>query len=204
MIKFHLTSYDGMKFEIYEYGDEFILIKSDPKKLAEQINNPGVQAHEYFQYKNLQQILEQLKLYDESQIKKYWEPILDSVSERFQSNTYDENWHSFLPINYQLSDSDSYKYITYVNESIKPKMISPFNTLHQISPINKMELTEVSKFYMEIYPISCKDKNESYFVKILSNNEEILKEYISFKVNKKKGMILFLRNLFKEVGDQSL
>ncbi len=201
IVKFRISSYDGMEFSIYEGSGNYIVVKFDPKKAKEQMYNSAVQAHEYFQFKTLSQVLEQLKIYDDSLFKKFWEPVLDSVTDVFNKNDYQEDWFSQINIqNYQVMESDSYKYISYLNDSVRPKIISPFNTLHEISPINSRTPTEIDKLYFEIHPVSCKSKHESYFVKILCNNEEILKEYVNYRVYKMKGLKIFLESMLKEVG----
>jgi hypothetical protein len=201
IVKFRITSYDDKEFSIYEDSNRYIVVKFDPKKANEQMHNPAAQAHEYFQFKNLSQVLEQLKIYDESLYKRYWNPVLDSTTEKFNKADYDDNWLSHVQIpEFQVLESESYKYLSYVNESVRPKITSPFNTIHEISPINKKDPTEVNKLYFEIHPISCQKKHESYFVKILSNNEETLKEYVSYEISKKKGLKLFIESIFKEVG----
>ncbi len=199
--QFRLTSYDGMEFSIYEDSQEFIVVKFDPNKGKEQIYNPGVQAHQYFKFKTLPQILEQFKTYDDSLFKTRWSIIKDSVTEEFNQSNYKDDWFNILDSDqFQLVYSDKYKYLIYSNESIKPKLVSPLNTLHETSPINKRELTEVNKLYLEIHPISCQERKEMYFVKILSNNEDILKEYLNFRVIGRKGLRLFLESILKEVG----
>ena len=54
----------------------------------------------------------------------------------------------------------------------------------------------MDKLYLEIHPICVLEGSESYLVKILINNEEIMKEYINYIVRRKKGLRLFLENLF--------
>lgn len=201
VIKFTISSYDGTQFNIYEENNEFMVVKIDPRKAIEQVHNSGVQAHEYYRFQNLSQLLERFRSYDESLIKRYWTPVLNSTNDNFDKRYYSEDWFSDLNIsNYQVVETDSYKYISYTNESIKPRIISPFNTLYEISPINKREVPEINKLYLEIHPVSCKRKNESYLVKILCNNEDVLKEYVHYTVVKKKGLRLFLGSISKEVG----
>ena len=40
---------------------------------------------------------------------------------------------------------------------------------------------------------------ESYLLKLSCNNEEIFKEYINYKVVKKKGLKLLIDNIFKSL-----
>jgi hypothetical protein len=56
-------------------------------------------------------------------------------------------------------------------------------------------MSDMDRLYVEIHPISLKEKNESYLIKILINNEPVLKEYINYRVFKKKGLNLFLEEL---------
>ncbi len=194
--KFQITSYDNLSFTIYSYNDKYIVTKYDKTK-----DKDGSNPFEYYEYNTLPQLLEQLAVYDRSLYKNYWEPTANSIDVPFDKNSYLENWYDefIKDENYKIEEDSAYKYITYNNEKIKPKLISPFNTLHEVSTINVRELTEVNKLYFEIHPVSCRKKNESYFLKILSNNEDVLKEYINYRVAKKRGLKLFLETLFKNI-----
>lgn len=75
--------------------------------------------------------------------------------------------------NWSISDCDAYKSVCYL-ENRKCKLMSPFTTIHQVSPINEYKPVELDKFYFEIHPITCAERNESYLVKVLYNNEEVL------------------------------
>lgn len=59
--------------------------------------------------------------------------------------------------------------------------------------------TKVDKLYFEIHPISCQPGNESYLVKLLCNNEEVLKEFINYIVSRKKGLKLLIKTIFDEI-----
>jgi hypothetical protein len=44
IVKFRISSYDGMEFSIYEGSGNYIVVKFDPKKAKEQMYNSAVQA----------------------------------------------------------------------------------------------------------------------------------------------------------------
>lgn len=193
--KFSIVSDDGIVFYLYNYNEGYVLVKYDKVKEMKRLV-----SYEYFNFNNMSQILEQLSLYDKSLIKNYWSPTANSIEVPFDKNSYIDEWYSdFISDGYKIEEGNGYNYITYTNESYKPKLISPFNTLHEVSELNSKVLTDVDKLYFEIHPVSCKVKNESYFVKLLCNNEEIFKEYINFNVSKKKGLKLWIETLFNEI-----
>ena len=78
-------------------------------------------------------------------------------------------------------------------------MKSPYNTIHEVSPINQETYAVVEKLYFEIHPISCLEKRESYLLKLLINNEEVFKEYVNYIVLSKKGLKLLIENIFNSV-----
>lgn len=194
--KFSLTADDGISFYIYSYNENYVVVRYDKERELQ-----GKQAYDYIQFKTIPQILEQLKIYDNSLPKKYWEPTINSVEVPFDKDNYNDEWYkNFIKDQkWRVEESSNYKYIVYENEDYKPDLISPFNTLHEVSTINNKEYTKVNKLYFEIHPVSCKEKSESYFFKLLSNNEEILKEYINWKVVKKKGLKMFIEDTFNNM-----
>lgn len=197
--RFGITAPDGMIFFIYEYNNQYILVKYDPQKELQSIDsgNPGIMAYEYFYYQNMQQIIEQLSFYDNSIYKSYWEPITSTVDIPFIKESYISDWHKeFNGDNWTIERwNEDYHYLVY-NEKRKIKANSPFNILHEVSLFNSYSPTELDKLYFEIHPISLEMKKESYLVKVLINNEPILKEFINYKVTTKKGLNLFLNELF--------
>jgi len=203
IFRFGLVSYDNQLFNIYKNNEQYVLVKMDPDKDFQAQYDPGVMAYEYYYYQNLQQVIEQLSLYDNAVYKVWWE-LLDGHNNRpssanmgFTNEGYTEDWFSdHLTIDkYNVEDyDDQYKYVVY--EDKRPiKVISPHNTLHEVSLFNNFSMSDMDRLYVEIHPISLKEKNESYLVKILINNEPVLKEWINYRVFKKKGLNLFLEEL---------
>jgi hypothetical protein len=198
IIRYHIKSYDNMVFYFYNYNNNFVVVKYDKTK----DDKPGQQPYEYFQFKNLQQVLEQLKTYDDNIYKQWWYPTLNSAEIGFDSNDYNDDWVNDFKEDtnhWSIDSDDKYKYLTYDNPSITPNIKSPFNTLHEVSPINNIQFTKVNKLYFEIHPISCQPGNESYLLKLLCNNEEALKEFINYIVVKKKGLKLLIDTIFKDI-----
>jgi hypothetical protein len=199
IIRFHIKSLDNMIFYFYTYDSKYILVKYDPSKDK---GNPGSQSYEYYYYDTLSQVLEAIKFYDDSLYKKWWQETTNSAEIGFDKNSYKDDW--FLEFkgdnNWKVEDSDCYKYLTFNDPSYKPKLKSPFNTLHEVSPINsEPQYCEVNSLNFEIHPISCLDGAESYLLKLLINNEEIFKEYVNYIVTKKKGLKLLLGEIFKSM-----
>ena len=200
IIRYHIKSYDNMVFYFYNYNDNFVVVKYDKTK----DDKPGQQPYEYFQFKNLQQVLEQLKIYDDNTYKQWWYPTLNSAEIGFDSNSYNDDWVNDFKEDtdhWNINSDDNYKYLTYNNPNISPNIKSPFNTLHEVSPINNIQFTKVNKLYFEIHPISCQPGNESYLLKLLCNNEEVLKEFINYIVVKKKGLSLLIKNIFDSINN---
>lgn len=197
--RFGISTHDKKIFFIYEWNQQYVLVKYDPEKELESIlsRNPGITAYEYFQYQNLQQILEQLTFYDQSLYKRYWEPIKSTIDIPFIKESYDVNWlKPYSGENWKIEKwNDDYEYPVYT-ESRKIKVHSPFNTLHEVSLFNQFQWTELNTLNIEIHPIFLTERKESYLVKILINDEPILKEWINYRVETKKGLDLFMKELF--------
>jgi len=195
--KFRIKSYDGYEFHPYIYEDNFILAKYDKSKDK---GDSSSTAYEYFTYKDLSSLLVDLKIHDDSLHKQWWTPILNSAEIGFDKNSYKEDWYKeIINDSYELKRDNHSTYLEYLDLNCKPIIKSPFNTLHEVSEINSDYVSQVNKLNFEIYPISCQEGNESYLFKILYNNEEVLKEYINYIVYRKKGLKLFLENLFKSL-----
>lgn len=196
IFKFNLTSHDKQKFHFYTYENKYVVVKYDSEK-----DRPGQSAYEYYYFDNMQQVLEQIKFYDDSITKTWWMPIADTIDIGFDHHNYNENWFSELlsDEHYSTEDYDTYKVVSYCNETYKPELYSPFNTLHEVSTINVQTATKLERLEFQIHPISCLEGAESYLVKISFNDEPILKEWINYKVIRKKGLRLFLNTLFEEM-----
>lgn len=200
IIKFSLLSYDGLTFFIHTHKEEYVLIKYDKTKDID--GKPQSMPYEYYHYKNLQQVLEQLKVYDESIHKEFWYPTANSIEIGFDKGSYVDDWYVDFKKEeefWKLKNDGDYDYICYNNNNYKPEIKSPFNTLHEVSPINDISFTTVDTLYFEIHPISCQDGSESYLLKLQCNNEVILKEFINYIVSKKKGLRLLLNDIFNEM-----
>jgi len=198
--KFSIVAHDGIVFYLYDHNESYILAMYDKNK--DRPGDPGSMPYEYFQFQSLTQILEQLSHYDKSIHKIYWYPTNNSIEVPFDANSYNEEWVSefISDDHWRVESSDLYKYLVYENSDYKPELISPFNTLHEVSMINSKEYAKVDKLYFEIHPISCSRKNESYFLKLSCNNEEVLKEYINYNIIKKRGLKLFLDDMFTNMS----
>lgn len=196
IFKFNLTSYDKQNFNFYTYENKYVVVKYDKEK-----DKPGQNAYDYYYFDNMQQVLEQIKFYDDSITKTWWMPIADTIEIGFDHQNYNENWFSELLTddNYSTEDYDTYKVVSYSNESYKPELYSPFNTLHEVSTINVQTPTILDRLEFQVHPISCLEGAESYLVKIAFNDEPILKEWINYKVIRKKGLRKFLNILFEEM-----
>jgi len=198
IFRFFITSYDRYLYQFLKYNEKYIVIKTDTK-----LGGSGSpKSFRYSYYKNLQQVIEHLSYTDSSLYKVWWE-VLDgigrpsSVNIGFIKEGYTDEWFKeFIKTNeWYGMDEEQYKCLVY-EKKINIKVISPHNTLHEVSLFNDYAPTDMDKLYMEIHPISVQESNESYFVKILINNEEVLKEYIKYRVHRKKGLKIFLEELF--------
>jgi len=195
--RYHIVAYDGIKFHFEMYNNNWVLVKYDPKK--DNIDDPGSQPFEYLQFESLTQILEQLSHHDKSISKTYWNLIQDSME--IGVYNYSDGWYNDLikDDNWIVEDMDKYKILTYSNDNYKPELKSPFNTLHEISPINQLTYTKCEKLYFEIHPVNLLEGSETYLVKLLCNNDEIFKEYINYMTFKKKGLKMFLEMMFRDM-----
>jgi hypothetical protein len=185
IFRFYLKSYDDYIFQVSEHNNQYIIIKSDIE----------CRKFEYYHYKNLQQVLEQLAFYDNNLYKVWWQ-LLDgvgrpsSINIEFVKENYNDDWvNDFVNNEWHHIDEEQYKCLVYEKEA-HIKITSPHDIYMEYSPY------DLHKLYMEIHPIDVKKGNESYFVKILINNEEVLKEYLKYRVIRKKGLKLFLEELF--------
>lgn len=201
--KFHIISEDKTSFFFYTYNEEFVIVKYDKNK--DQLNRPELNPYEYFMFKTLSAVLEQIKFYDDNLEKSYWFTTTDSIGIDFKSSSYKDDWFEDFKQEAEFSkvedDDLGYKYFIYDNPKYSPKLKSPYNNLSTFSFINSEEeqYIKVNKLYFEIHPISCEPGNESYLLKLLCNNEEILKEYINYIVSKKRGLKLLIDELFKSI-----
>jgi hypothetical protein len=196
--KFGIISEDNKYFYFLKHNDKYIVQKWDYKKSQETVSNW------YYTFNNFSEVLEQLRVYDDSIYKIYWQPVLETLDLKFNKDAYTNEWWS----DFSLSKHDCskiekynelYEYLVYEDDSYKPELKSPFNTLHEVSPINEIQLTKIDKLYIEIHPVILEKKKEKYFLKILINNDELFKEYVNYDIFKKKGLKLFLENFFKEM-----
>jgi hypothetical protein len=183
IIRFHLIAEDGMTFYVINNENEYLVTKYNKDR-----DRPGSVPYENYQFKTLSEVLEQLKFYDSNLPKVYWQPILETIEIGFDKDNHIDNWYEpFIKDDfYKVEEDNQYKYFSYTNEGYKPELISPFNTLHEVSAFNDLQLEKVEKLYFEVHPISCAKKREMYLVKLLCNNDNIFKEYINYKVYKEK------------------
>ena len=185
IMKFNVRSFDDMVFTFFECNNEYVVAKYDKKR-----DIPGEVPYEYYSYKSLPLMLEQLKVYDDSIHKSFWETTNDSIQIGFIKESYQDDWvEEFVGIDkYTIHETEEYKYIVYEDKDLSPKLKSPYN---------EYGYNEVHKFYFEIHPISVVRNNESYLFKLLINNEEILKEYVNYKVSRRKGLKMLIKELIK-------
>jgi len=201
IIRFHLIAEDGMTFYVINNENEYLITKYNKDK-----DRPGSVPYENYQFKTLSEVLEQLKFYDSNLPKVYWEPTLESIQIGFDKDNHIEDWYEpFIKDDfYKVEEDNQYKYFSYTNEGYNPELISPFNTLHEVSAFNNLQLERIDKLYFEVHPISCVKNRESYLVKLLCNNDKIFKEYINYKVYKEKGLKLMLNTLFNDMEKYKL
>lgn len=194
-----LEAADGMRFHFHKNGDEYVVAKYDKSKDREGTSG----AYQFYQFKSIQQIMEQLKIYDEAIPKTYWTPTANSIDFPFDKDSYSEDWHSWIDKDpsWKIEEDAHCKYLSYESDEYQPEIKSPFNTvgddawggmLHESRP------TKVEKLSFEIYPLCGRPKRESYMVRLLCNNEEVLKEYVTYIAYRKKGLRLLMESIFSE------
>lgn len=191
---FKILAEDGIIFSFVLHEEEVIIIKYN----SEKDNKFGETTHEYFNFKTLSSALEQLKYYDEQIPRKYYETTLNSIEIGFNKIGYDEKWYEKLDINVEnlsIIEDEQYKYLVYENDKLYPKMIDSAYTLHEVSYLNSHINIDVNKLYFEIHPICC--LSGKYNLKLLKNNEVVLKEYINYITYGKKGLGKLISDIFK-------
>ena len=198
--KFSISAYDKMVFYIYEHEEKLILVKYDKDK--DDINNPASMAYEYFYFNDLNKLLESLMIYDKSITKRYWDFIANDINMGVNKQTYIDNWYEdIINENFKLEDLDEYRFVYYESSEYNPSIKSPYNTIHEVSPLNPTPTyNTINKLYFEIHPICCENKSEKYVLKLLCNNDEVFKEYINYFVQTKKGIKMLIENIFNEMG----
>ena len=196
--KFKIISYDNLEFHPYEFNEEYILVKYDKEK--DKPGNLSSSVYGYFNFKSISALLEALKVHDDSLHKVWYYPILNSAEIGFDKSSYNENWYvDLINEDYSIESDNHSNYIVYNNKDYKPVIKSPYYTLHEVSDINDEYISTVDSLNFEIHPISCQEGNESYLFKLRYNNEEVLTEYINWMIVRKKGLKIFLKNLFESM-----
>jgi hypothetical protein len=194
--KFHLLAHDGFQFFLFEFEDKKIIMSLDPNK-RDNSGGPAYDAYSYAYYETLTQLLEAISHYDKSLSKCYWQCVM-SDDFGYNAENYNAEWlNEFVNEGFAVEEATHYNYITYENSSYKPLLRSPFNTLHEVSPINHKSYDRIEKLYFEIHPIDT--ANETYLFKLLCNNESVFKEYINYIVTTKKGLKLFIETVFNDM-----
>ena len=199
IIKPHLIAYDNQRFFFHKNEEQYIVVKYDKSKDREGTSG----AYKYYTMKTLPQIMEQLRVYDESITKTFWEATSNSIDFPFDKVNYVDDWYSDLIKDeyYSIEEDTHCKYVVYSNDKYKPEIKSPFNTVGDDawgSILHESKPEKIDKLYFEIHPVSTLEGRESYMLKILCNNEEILKEYITYRVIKRKGLRLLMKNIFDD------
>lgn len=186
--RFHIMSYDNIKFSFCINDGNYIIVKYDKAK-----DIKGGIPFEYFTFKTLIQVLEQLKAYDELIYKEYWKTIPTAI-EISIDNDREEDWYKkFISDEFFTIDDNT---LVYNNPNYNPELSSPYNTIHLVSALNKEKsYTKVNKLYFEINPL----KNEKYLLRLLCNNDETFKEYINYIVDRDKGLKLLILTLLKDL-----
>lgn len=200
IFRFFVSSSNGLIIQFYKHNEQYVLVTTNTKS-----KDPfKPMQFNYLTCKNMQQVLEQLAFYSKrvDTTIQWWE-ILDgvgrpsSVNIVFIKEDYTNDWSKdFIKNeNWKVADDEQYQYLAF-EKKMNIKVISPHNTLHEVSWFNTYNPEQLDKLYFEIHPICVKEKNESYYVKILINKEEIMKEWVKYRVYKKRGLNLFLEELF--------
>ena len=196
--KFKIISYDNLEFHPYEFNEEYILVKYDKEK--DKPGNSSSSVYDYFNFKSIPSLLEALKAHDDSLHKIWYYPILNSAEIGFDKSSYNENWYvDLINEHYSIKSDNHSNYVVYDNNDYKPVIKSPYYTLHEVSDINDEYISTVNSLNFEIHPISCQEGNESYLFKLRYNNEEVLTEYINWMIVRKKGLKIFLKDLFESM-----
>ena len=188
IFRFFITAQDKAFFQFLKYNEQYVVAKT----MAICGQAPTFQ---YFYFKNLQQVIEQLSLYDNNIPKVWWE-LLDgrgrnsTVDIVFVKENYTDDWSKeFLKNDWSQINEQEYKCLVY-EKKVNIRIKSPHDKYDDYPGY------DLQKLYMEIHPICVKEGSESYLVKILINNEEVLKEYLNYRVIRKKGLKLFLNEFF--------
>jgi hypothetical protein len=194
ILRFFISTEEGFSYQIYKTNETYIVVE---------INNKGYVK--YINYSSLHQFLEQLCFVENSKPKVYFYPINQEAYAymTFDNKNYTDEWGNYLmnsdnwklEDSYNFHDEKEYKYLVY-EQDINLSVISPCNTLHDVSPLNSYNPTKISKLHFEIHPVLLTEKNEVFLCRILINTDEKFKEYINYKIMKKKGLKLFLEELF--------
>jgi hypothetical protein len=187
--KFKLIASNSIVFTIGKYQDNYVVIKYNQElDTGDPINIP----YEYYNFNNLNDVLIQFKNYDNGITKTYFIPISNVLD--ISIGKIDDGWYNDLNLdnNWKVSMDDLGEYVYYENSNVKPKVKSPFNTLHEVSEINDIRYETIDKLYLELHSIG----DDTYLGKILCNNEEIMKEYVNYIIYSKVGIKKFLESIF--------
>lgn len=108
--RFGLVSEDGFTFYVFSYNENFIIGRYDPYR-----DRQGKECWDYFEFKTLSQILEQLSFYDKSLSKVYWSTTSNSVEVPFDKNTYTDEWVSEFKNDdrWKIEETICYKYLVF-------------------------------------------------------------------------------------------
>jgi hypothetical protein len=198
LFRFKVFSDDEMTFQFFKINDGYVVSKYDKNK---DILGVPSDPYQYFNFKNIPQILEQLKLYDEQIPRTLWVPTTNTIDFNHDQTIFESNWTKDFIVNEKWSErkDGEFPILVYEDISVQPNLKSPFNTLHEVSEFNQLVYEKVNKLYFEIHPKSLQKRNEKFLFKLLINNEEIFKEYASFDVIRKKGLKLLIESIFKSI-----
>jgi hypothetical protein len=196
IFRYSISTDDNHLFQPYMTEEGYLLVKINCEKMESQKYNSGVQAHEYLRFSTLSHMLEHLAAYDRNIYRTRWFPIMDSIQIPFHSEGYSPEWFEGLSEgNWVMESEGNYDKVVWVEK--RPVSVhSPFNTLHEVSWINQYSPSKLESLYFEIHPISLAEKKESYLVKILSNTDPIIQDWINYKVDGKKGLSMFIEEMF--------
>lgn len=188
--RFHIVSHDDMKFSFYIHENRFIVVKY----------NPFTEKFEYLNFTTLPQVLEQLSFHDNSITKNYWVLTLNSAEINFDKENYKDNWFEDFAKdeNWTCEEDNLGTYLVYNNTEYRPKIRPYYNTLHEVSTINKEEFTEVDSLNFQIHPISLKEGSETYLFKLRCNNDLRFTDWVNYIVSSKKGLNLLIQSHFTQ------